>query len=121
MVLYVTIAIDTQKAHNIAYSDLVALTANAPYKRWSEIQGLAMEARATLVQDPAELALISDLLLAKYPEYAEIIVSPGIRPWPGMLFVRIAPISITLLDYTRGFGHTSSFSLDLPTMSGNAV
>jgi hypothetical protein len=119
MLIYVTIAIDSQKAHNIAQNNRVALTVNAPYELWTEIQGLSIEASATLVTDIYELVLIGDLLLAKYPEYAKIISTPQIRPWPGMLFVRVTPLTLTLLDYTRGFGHSSSFSLEWPPILTN--
>ena len=116
LILYVAIALDSHKAHNVREHGSVALTVNAPYCNWHEIQGMAIDARAAMVTDPAELKLASSLLLRKLPAYGKLIQEPGTLPWPGMLFLRIEPLALRLLDYTRGFGHTESFELreDLP-------
>ena len=111
LVLYVAIALDSHKAHDVREHGQVALTINAPYQNWRDIQGLSIDGRASWVRDPAELALASSLLLGKVPAYAELIREPAILPWPGMLFMRIAPLTIRLLDYTRGIGHTEQFEV----------
>ena len=111
LTLYAAISIDGGKAHDLTGEARVALTVNAPYDTWSEIQGMSIEGRAAFVTDPEELSLASALLLLKLPDYARIIRDPHVLPWPGMIFIRIAPEKITLLDYTRGFGHTEAFDL----------
>ena len=111
LTLYVAIALDSHKAHDVREHGQVALTVNAPYSNWHEIQGMSIDARAALVTDPAELELASSLLMRKLPAFAELISDPGTLPWPGMLFLRIEPLAIQLLDYTRSFGHTESFEL----------
>lgn len=111
LTLYAAISIDGGKAHDLNGEGRVALTVNAPYHDWSDIQGMSIEGRAVFIQDPTELSFASALLLHKLPGYARIIQQPVVLPWPGMLFIRIAPDRLALLDYTRGFGHTESFDL----------
>lgn len=112
LIVYVAIALDSHKAHDVCRDSRVGLTINAPYASWEQIQGMSIDAHASLVRDPAELALASTLLLTKLPGYAKLIAEPEQMPWPGMLFVRIDPRTIQLLDYTRGFGHTEVFDVD---------
>ena len=111
MTLYAAIALDSHKAHDIRRDGRVALTVNAPYRDWNEIQGLSIDAVATMIDAPAELALASSLLLRKLPGYAALIAEPAVLPWPGMLFIRITPVTLTLLDYTQRFGHSEQFDL----------
>jgi hypothetical protein len=111
LALYAAISIDGSKAHDLHGEARVALTVNAPYDSWSDIQGMSIEGRAAFITEPQELSFASALLLQKHPDYARIIAQPEILPWPGMLFIRITPERLVLLDYTRGFGHTESFDL----------
>jgi uncharacterized protein YhbP (UPF0306 family) len=110
---YCAISLDSQKAHDIRHDSNVAYVVNAPYRSWAEIRGLSINAKACMLVDPDELALASQLLLKKYPEFATIISSTEVLPWPGMLFIALRPRSISLLDYTHGFGHTEHFSVPI--------
>jgi hypothetical protein len=114
IVLYAAISIDGGKAHDLNGDDRVALTVNTPYHDWTDIQGMSIDGHAVFIQDPTELSFASALLLQKLPGYARIIDQPEVHPWPGMLFIRITPERIAMLDYTRGFGHTESFDLRQP-------
>jgi hypothetical protein len=109
--LYAAISIDGSKAHDLNGEGRVALTVNAPYENWSEIQGMSMDGRAAFITNPQELSFASALLLHKLPDYARIIAQPEVHPWPGLLFIRIMPERLVLLDYTRGFGHSEWFDL----------
>lgn len=111
LVLYAAISIDGGKAHDLSGDDRIALTVHAPYDDWSGIQGMSIDGRAAFITDPTELSFASALLLQKLPGYARIIAQPNVLPWPGMLFIRITPERLSLLDYTKGFGHTESFDL----------
>lgn len=111
LLLYAAISIDGGKAHDLSGEGRVALTVNAPYDDWSDIQGMSIEGRAAFITDPTELSFASALLLQKLPGYARIIAQPQVLPWPGMLFIRITAEQLALLDYTKGFGHTESFDL----------
>lgn len=111
LTLYAAISIDGGKAHDLNGEARVALTVSAPYVTWSDIQGMSIEGHAAFITDPEELSLASALLLLKLPDYARIIKDPHVLPWPGMIFIRITPEKVSLLDYTRGFGHTDAFDL----------
>lgn len=107
LVLYAAIGIDSQKAHDIRDQPRVALTINAPYRDWSEIQGMSIDAVAEFITDAQDVRDASDLLLSRFPQYARLLPDTETLPWPGMLFIRIVPHAISLLDYTKGFGHTT--------------
>lgn len=111
LVIYAAIGIDSQKAHNIRLRPHIALTVNAPYQEWSEIQGMAIDALAEIVSDEDEVRLASDLLLSRFPQYAKFLGDTDTVPWPGMLYVRIVPQVISLLNYGEGFGHTAHFNV----------
>ena len=109
---YCAISIDSQKAHNIRHDSRVAYVVNVPYSSWAEIRGVSVEATATMLDDPLELRLVSTLLLRKYPEFTAIIANTAALPWPGMLFIALQPLRMSLLDYAKAFGHTEYFSID---------
>lgn len=68
------------------------------------ITGLSMAARAQAVQDRAEAEKVLRLLPLKYPEAQSVPIKiPG--PDEVRLF-RVTPSVISVLDYTKGFGHT---------------
>ncbi|MDQ1833235.1 pyridoxamine 5'-phosphate oxidase family protein [Massilia scottii] len=121
LVLYVAIALDSHKAHNLRTHPRVALTVNVPYRSWNEIQGLSMDAVAEMIHEPVEAQRAAAALLARFPAFANVVADTAALPWPGMLFVRITPLVVGLLDYTKGFGHTDFFDLrDLPGKAGSA-
>ncbi|MDQ1813084.1 pyridoxamine 5'-phosphate oxidase family protein [Massilia sp. CCM 9210] len=111
LVLYVAIALDSHKAHNLRTHPRVALTVNAPYRSWNEIQGLSMDAMAEMIHEPVEAQRAASALLAKFPAFVNVVADTAALPWPGMLFVGITPLALSVLDYTKGFGHTEFFDL----------
>jgi hypothetical protein len=69
-----------------------------------EITGLSMAARAQPVVDALEGENALRLLLRKYPEQKSLPL-----PMPKFADVRIfrlTPTAISVLDYSKGFGHT---------------
>lgn len=111
LVLFAAIALDSHKAHHIREDGRVSLTVNAPFTNWNEIQGLSIDGVATLVEGAPALAAASTLLLRKLPPYAALMGSAPLLPWPGMLFIRIVPHELVLLDYTKRFGHSEHFDV----------
>ncbi|WP_167241067.1 pyridoxamine 5'-phosphate oxidase family protein [Massilia genomosp. 1] len=111
LVLYVAIALDSHKAHDLRTHPRVALTVNAPYRTWNEIQGMSIDALAEMIHEPVEAQRAASALLRKFPAFAQVVADTSALPWPGMLFVRITPLTVSLLDYTQGFGHTENFDL----------
>ncbi len=111
LLLYAAIAIDSHKAHDIREDGRVSLTVNAPFKNWTEIQGLSIDGIAAMIDWPRGQEAASALLLAKLPAYVSLIGAAPSLPWPGMLFIRIMPTALTLLDYTKHFGHSTHFAV----------
>jgi nitroimidazol reductase NimA-like FMN-containing flavoprotein (pyridoxamine 5'-phosphate oxidase superfamily) len=113
LLLYAAISIDSVKAHDIHLHPHVALTVNAPYLDWHQIQGLSINATASMVNEPVETARASALLLEKFPQFSEVIQDTTVLPWPGMLFIRITPQVVNVIDYTKHFGNQRSFEVDV--------
>jgi hypothetical protein len=68
------------------------------------ISGLSMAAHATPVVDRTEAAKVLRLLPLKYPEQVSLPV-PMPTPDDVRIF-RVTPTVISVLDYSKGFGHT---------------
>ncbi len=100
--IYFMAGADSQKAENIERNNKVSLTINREYDNWNEIEGLSMGALAHRVADPVEMEKIGQLLLKKFPEAAEFENSVDIN---NVAFFRLEPVVISLLDYSKGFGH----------------
>jgi PPOX class probable F420-dependent enzyme len=95
---------DSQKVVNLARDDRVSLAIDDDTPQVMEITGLSMAARARVVDDPAEAEKAMRLLLARYPEQKSL---PGPMPAPkDVRIFRLMPTVISLLDYSKGFGHT---------------
>ena len=103
LTLYFLCGRDSQKAANLARDDRVSLAIDHDTDEIMSITGLSMAARAQAVTDPAEGARIMRMLTAKYPEQP----LPGPMPSPEEVSIfRVTPKIISVLDYSRGFGHT---------------
>lgn len=111
LTLYVGIGLDSQKAHNIRQNDKVSLTINVGYSDWNHIRGLSMGGRAALVSEPAEMQRASTCILSRFPQLKSILTGTDLIPWTGMIFLRITPEIISILDYEKGFGHTELFAI----------
>lgn len=103
LTLYIGIGKHSQKASNIRQNPKVSLTINLPYKDWREIRGLSMSALAEVLEDPRAIAAAQACLLRRFPQVSE---------WGGpdmaaeVAFLKITPQVISVLDYSKGFGHT---------------
>lgn len=104
LTLYFLCGHDSQKAANLARDDRVSLTIDHDTPQVMEITGLSMAARAQPVTDPAEAARAISLLMSKYPPQSAISVPPP-KPDEVRIF-RLTPTVISVLDYSKGFGHT---------------
>jgi nitroimidazol reductase NimA-like FMN-containing flavoprotein (pyridoxamine 5'-phosphate oxidase superfamily) len=101
---------DSQKAANIAHDERVSLTIDHDTPDLMAITGLSMAARAKPVLDRAEAARIIAMLPLKYPEQSDW---PGPMPGPDDVRIfEIGPVVISVLDYTKGFGHTELVSCE---------
>lgn len=104
LTLYFLCGLDSQKAANLARDDRVSLTVDHDTPDLTAITGLSMAARAQAVRDPAEAEKVLHLLPLKYPEQGE---PPVPMPTPEEVRIfRVTPTVISVLDYSKGFGHT---------------
>lgn len=95
---------DSQKATNLARDNRVSLAIDDDTPQVMEITGLSMAARAQIVDDPAEGEKALRLMFERYPEQKSL---PGPMPTPEQARIfRLMPMVISVLDYSKGFGHT---------------
>lgn len=92
----------SQKAKNITHDNRVSCTINMSYSDWNEIRGLSLSGRAFHVEDKNELSRIESLFVEKFPQ----ILSYAEEPPDAITFFRVKPEVVSVLDYTKGFGHT---------------
>lgn len=104
LTLYFLCGSDSQKAANLARDDRVSLTIDHDTPQVMEITGLSMAARAHAVTDPTEAEKIMGLLMLRYPQQAVSLPMPN--PVDVRIF-RVTPEVISVLDYSKGFGHTN--------------
>ena len=104
LTLYFLCGPDSQKAANLAQNDRVSLTIDQDTPQVMEITGLSMAAHAQVVVDPTEAEKALRLLMLKYPQQASIPI-PMPTPADVRIF-RVTPMVISVLDYSKGFGHT---------------
>ncbi len=105
LTLYFLCGRDSQKAANLALDDRVSLTIDHDTPQVMQITGLSMAAHAQPVLDAADEAnRILHMLPLKYPEQVNL---PLPMPTPDDVKIfRVTPTIISVLDYSKGFGHT---------------
>jgi nitroimidazol reductase NimA-like FMN-containing flavoprotein (pyridoxamine 5'-phosphate oxidase superfamily) len=104
LTLYFVCGLDSQKAENLAQDGRVSLTVDDDPSQVMEISGLSMAARAQRVVDVEEGTKVLRMLLRRYPEQTCL---PGPMPTPkDVAIFRVTPKVISVLDYSKGFGHT---------------
>ena len=102
--LYFLCGLDSQKAANLARDDRVSLAIDHDTPNLMAITGLSMAGRAQAVIDTAEAEKVLRMLPQKYPEQISLPV-PMPTPKDVRIF-RVTPAVISVLDYSKGFGHT---------------
>jgi nitroimidazol reductase NimA-like FMN-containing flavoprotein (pyridoxamine 5'-phosphate oxidase superfamily) len=102
LTIYFLCSPESQKAANLARDSRISLTIDHDVSNPMTITGLSMAAEAHPVANPAEVAKALKLLGTRYPEYAAFPM-----PKPEEIAVyRVHPKVISVLDYSKGFGHT---------------
>lgn len=110
LTIYAGVGLNSQKAHNIRDNPRVSLTINCAYSDWNQIRGLSIGASAKIIDDPVEMKRASTCLLRRFPQVQSLMEGTGLLPWAGVVFIRITPEIISILDYTKAFGHTELVS-----------
>ena len=103
LTLYFLCGKESQKAKNLARDSRVSLTIDRDTSDPLGIHGLSMAARATVVPDQVQIKqTIRAMLPKKYPEYGSMMETEDLS---SVVVFRVAPEVISVLDYSKGFGH----------------
>ena len=104
LTLYFLCLRDSQKAANLARDDRISLTIDHDTGDLMAITGLSMAAHAHAVTDRAEADKVLRMLPLKYPDAPPL---PMKMPSADEVrLFRVTPTVISILDYSKGFGHT---------------
>jgi nitroimidazol reductase NimA-like FMN-containing flavoprotein (pyridoxamine 5'-phosphate oxidase superfamily) len=108
LTLYFLCGLDSQKANNLARDNRISLTIDHDTADLMSITGLSMAAHAHAVVDRAEAEKVLRMLPLKYPDAPPL---PMKMPSPDEVrLFRVTPTVISVLDYSKGFGHTDLVS-----------
>lgn len=103
LTLYFLCGKESQKANNLARDNRVSLTIDRDTSDPLGIRGLSMAARATIVPDQSRIQqTMRAMLPKKYPEYTSMMATVDLS---AVLIFEVAPEVISVLDYSKGFGH----------------
>ena len=103
LTIYFLCGPDSQKAANLARDNRLSLTIDDDTGQVMAIEGLSMAARAEAVIDPKEAEKALGLMIERYPPQDVPLAMP--KPEDIRIF-RVTPVVISVLDYSKGFGHT---------------
>jgi PPOX class probable F420-dependent enzyme len=103
LTLYVATGADAQKVRNIRRCPKVSLTVNGNNPDWATLQGLSMAAHAEVIDSASERQQAARLLKKKFPSPIEFGDPEHQTGWA---LLRIEPKIVSLIDYTKGYGHT---------------
>jgi general stress protein 26 len=120
--LYCLVARNAQKYANILHDPRVSVAIGSDAPQPLDIKGVSLAGKASVVVEQCELNHVAALRIKRYPEYAALpppILREGalqrLAAQPlstGVVLLRIDPEIISVLDYSKGFGHS-----DLVTFS----
>lgn len=93
----------SQKVRNIKRNRRVSLTIDHDEKNWNKIRGISLGGSAQVLQrsDP-DFGRGLKLMTRRFPQLAKL----SEEDMEEFTVVKVTPKVISLLDYTRGFGHT---------------
>ena len=106
LTLYYLCGLESQKAMNLARDERVSLTIDHDTPQVMEITGLSMAARAHAVTDPAEAERAMRMVMARYAEPQTVPLPMPTPSASDVRLFRVTPVVISVLDYSKGFGHT---------------
>ncbi|MFD0988143.1 pyridoxamine 5'-phosphate oxidase family protein [Methyloligella solikamskensis] len=102
LTLYFVCGRDSQKATNLTRDNRVSLTIDHDVSNPMAIEGVSMAAHAFL--DDASVQEAMSLMAQKYPEYSDMPIPEASE----VHVVRVVPKVISVLDYSKGFGHADT-------------
>jgi general stress protein 26 len=102
LIIYTFVGRDSQKFLNIAYDPRVSIAIAHDAPQPLMIKGLSAAAKVVVAEDKGEFDHAQALLIKRYPEYK---IMPPPNP-AAVALLRITPEIVSILDYSKGFGHT---------------
>jgi nitroimidazol reductase NimA-like FMN-containing flavoprotein (pyridoxamine 5'-phosphate oxidase superfamily) len=108
--LYFLCGRDSQKAKNIARDDRVSLTVDHDCGEVMEITGVSLAGHAKPVSERWQAERVLKMLTERYPPQKAAL--PDIPDPDDVLLCEVKPTVISLLDYSKGFGHTELVLVD---------
>ena len=103
ILIYFAISRSSQKLANIESDNRVSLAVARDFHDPKSITGLSIAAYASAITDPDQRNRALRLLLEQHPGLKRLEV-PTISD--EMVLMRAAPAIITIIDYSKGFGHS---------------
>ena len=102
LTIYFLCSPQSQKAANLARDGRVSLTIDHDVSDPMTITGPSMAALAQPVTDQSEVAKAMNVLGTRYPEYMSLPMPKSEE----IAVYRVMPKVISVLDYSKGFGHS---------------
>lgn len=103
LAIYFGAPMTSQKAENIRNSPKVSATIDHDQPDWTQIYGISLGGHASVVEKRSEYDHIVGLMRKKYPQIEKM----DVVNFKNVALFRIDPEVISLLDYTKGFGHST--------------
>ena len=108
LTIYCFVARLSQKYANIMRDPRISATIASDAPQPLDIKGLSLGGKAAPVTDETEFARACAIFMKRYPEYASWPKpNPAIAP-----MLRLTPTVISVLDYSKGFGHSDLVRID---------
>lgn len=104
LTLYFFCGPHSQKVTNLAHDGRVSVTVGSDEADVMATAGLSMAAHAERVTDDAEARRVIRTMLERYPSLPEPLAQR-------LAVYRVTPTVISVIDYTKGFGHTDLVTL----------
>ena len=104
LTLYFLCGLESQKAKNLARDNRLSLAIDHDTDNVMAISGLSMAAHAKPIIDHAEGERVLQMLSDRYPAAANAGMT--MPPPEAVRLYRVTPKVISVLDYSKGFGHT---------------
>lgn len=109
ILIYFVVSRSSQKFANISHDNRVSLVMGRDFRDPATIKALSIAARADEVRDPKQRARAIDLLRERHPGLKRLE-----RPeFSHSAVMRANPEIMTILDYSKGFGHADLLTVGL--------
>jgi len=106
LTLWFLCGLESQKVRNLEHDNRVSITIDHDTPDIMSITGLSMAARAHRVSDRAEAEKVLRLLPQKYPDAPPSTAQIKMPAPEEVALFRVVPEVVSVLDYTKGFGHS---------------